>query len=193
MEAGHYWDGDGRELVYFVRTDDLIKIGCSAYVRKRFNAIRQANPRLVLVGVVAGGLDREAELHAQFAHLRWNGEWFHARAELLEFIASDVERYGMPRCRSRCPENKTVQCALDQGHPPQHEAVVADRRVEWAALPGRPQRKIESRRVPKTFTVSPETASRLVPLMQAHRRQSIGDLLDMLVAREWLRVTKAKK
>lgn len=67
--------------VYFVRYRDRVKIGWSIDPRERV----KAHPVDEILAIVPGDHRDEQRYHRQFAHLRENGEWFRAEAELLEY------------------------------------------------------------------------------------------------------------
>jgi hypothetical protein len=71
--------------VYFLRMGDFVKIGVSRDVLSRVERFATGAPApLAILGVIpdAGRAD-EQDLHARFATHHANGEWFHARDELL--------------------------------------------------------------------------------------------------------------
>lgn len=78
----------GGEVVYFVLSgDNRIKIGTSANVEKRLEALQTSSAtKLSLLLTVPGGIDMETELHRRFKHIRESGEWFKGTPELRSFI-----------------------------------------------------------------------------------------------------------
>lgn len=78
------------EYVYFIRKDDLIKIGWTGNVPARMRALQ---PDEVL-HVEPGTQKDESALHRRFAHLRACGcaegkhlrEWFYPEPDLLDYI-----------------------------------------------------------------------------------------------------------
>jgi hypothetical protein len=78
--------------VYFMQqsVDGLIKIGFSSDLMRRFRALKNANPTLVLRAVMPGATRRtEDALHERFARLRMEGgtkDWFRPDVDLLAFI-----------------------------------------------------------------------------------------------------------
>ena len=83
--------------VYFIRCEQYVKIGISMWPPHRLKQIRKGGggslipPQMnaatsELIVTELGGLKRERELHAQFAHLRHTGEWFTEAPELTEYI-----------------------------------------------------------------------------------------------------------
>lgn len=81
--------------VYFIRSEDLIKIGYSNDVRQRTDAvIRMLRAGGTYLGYMAGDRSVEKYLHAKFADLREYGEWFKSSPDLETFIAvSTTEGY----------------------------------------------------------------------------------------------------
>lgn len=79
-----------RERVYFARSGvrGPIKIGRTVYpVERRLKELQIGNPRKIeLLGWCFGGADLEASLHAEFAHLHLQGEWFQSSPELTATI-----------------------------------------------------------------------------------------------------------
>lgn len=78
----------GGEVVYFVGSaDGKLKIGTSANIEKRFDALQtSASVKLTLLLTIPGSTDLETELHRRFAHLRESGEWFQHTDELRHCI-----------------------------------------------------------------------------------------------------------
>lgn len=76
--------------VYFAETTDgkYIKIGHSGDVVSRIRAIQRNAPYgpSRLCACIKGGGDLEKKIHAQFAHLRKEGEWFQSSNELRLFM-----------------------------------------------------------------------------------------------------------
>jgi hypothetical protein len=64
-------------VVYFVRFQNLVKIGFTTNLPSRMVAI----PHEEVLGTVAGTLADEKRCHAAFAHLRVKGEWFRPETE----------------------------------------------------------------------------------------------------------------
>ena len=78
-------------FVYFIKAGDgAVKIGQSADVEKRLEQLRTGNhlPLSLLAKTrcasVADALDLERELHARFARLRLEGEWFKLHTDILK-------------------------------------------------------------------------------------------------------------
>jgi hypothetical protein len=77
----------GEGFVYFVQTGGLIKIGFTASVTRRMNELKPERQLALMPGTHRD----EHRLHAAFAHLRHDGEWFRAEPDLLAYI-DDVQR-----------------------------------------------------------------------------------------------------
>lgn len=71
-------------LVYFIRQENLIKIGFSNDVARR----RQTLGGGSVLATMPGDQFTERALHKKFNHLRAHGEWFRPGAELLDYIRS---------------------------------------------------------------------------------------------------------
>jgi hypothetical protein len=74
--------------VYFVQSEDDIKIGRAKDVRERMRALQAGHPRpLRVLAAVAAHPDMEAACHERFAHLRQGeSEWFRLAPDLMKFI-----------------------------------------------------------------------------------------------------------
>jgi hypothetical protein len=72
--------------VYFMLSNNLIKIGFSKNVAERLKALKTGNADIVLLKVISGDLQDETRLHDKFVHLHKTGEWFFATKELKEYI-----------------------------------------------------------------------------------------------------------
>lgn len=68
--------------VYYARLSDRVKIGYSYNVRQRMWSLSPEE----LLASEPGSLEKEAERHRQFAHLRTHGEWFRYEGELVEHV-----------------------------------------------------------------------------------------------------------
>lgn len=83
-------------MIYFLQSVNggPVKIGCTEelYLKKRIYSLeRHYGHKLVLLGTTDGEYDREAEIHAKFAHLRLRAtEQFQPAAELMAFIGLPV-------------------------------------------------------------------------------------------------------
>jgi hypothetical protein len=89
-EVKHPW------VVYYMRMANLVKIGITSGIRRRFNGL---HPEEILA--VEPGADAvESARHEQFKHLRSHGEWFRLEPELEEHIAALRERFEKETGRS---------------------------------------------------------------------------------------------
>lgn len=76
-----------RREVYFIKSGDLIKIGCSANISKRMADIQTWSPyKLELLAIMPGNVRVENALHSYFEDEWSHAEWFHPSARLLEMI-----------------------------------------------------------------------------------------------------------
>lgn len=92
-------------MIYFLQSPDggPLKIGYTSHVDRRRMQLETIYGRpLVLLGVIEGGRQEEAEIHERFAdHRLGRTEQFHPVPEILDFIgrplfASTVEAEPMP-------------------------------------------------------------------------------------------------
>ena len=70
------------EVVYYVRFQNLIKIGYTGNLAQRMQNV----PHHKVLAVEPGGPDLESDRHKQFAHHREIGEWFRPGDDLIEHI-----------------------------------------------------------------------------------------------------------
>ena len=72
------------EVVYYIQFGDRIKIGTSANVRNRLNAL----PHDRVLAFERGGVTLESRRHTKFReHRIGNTEWFHVNKELVAHVA----------------------------------------------------------------------------------------------------------
>ena len=94
-------DGYGREtnqgstwrrptsFVFFVIAEGVghIHIATTCDVNRRYRELQAASPcRLEVIKAVAGGADKEATIHEEFADERLWGKWFRGSEALREFV-----------------------------------------------------------------------------------------------------------
>lgn len=96
--------------VYFLRVDDLIKIGYSTQPDRR---LRAYPPNAEVLAVIPGTKKSEAALHGRFRFALQRGrEWFRPADEILEYVNEMVQHYGPPgpeyTSRHRAPGPKQV-------------------------------------------------------------------------------------
>jgi hypothetical protein len=85
-------------FVYFIRGErgGPIKIGHAANPSERLKAMQTGSPvKLRIIGIVPGGIRKEAELHKQFGYLHAHNEWFRSSKELLKWIRENAVRTDM--------------------------------------------------------------------------------------------------
>jgi len=82
-------DPEASHRVYFIQTNDFIKIGFTRNMTRRFEGINSSVPYdITLLHEMPGSFDLEVDMHRKFKHLRVKGEWFRAEPELVDFIQS---------------------------------------------------------------------------------------------------------
>lgn len=84
-------------FVYFLDAPSVnrIKIGTAIEPEHRVTAVRLMSPvEIRLIGTIAGGRSKEAELHERFRERRAHGEWFDAdadfRGEIQRLLLMDI-------------------------------------------------------------------------------------------------------
>src|SRR6218665_3310652 len=81
-------------FVYYIRMDDLIKIGYASDVARRMRAYP---PSAELLAVHPGTQQLEREIHAEFsAFLKRGREWFSPHEKVMEKVAEIRMRFGDP-------------------------------------------------------------------------------------------------
>ncbi len=76
-------------MVYFFQrgTGGPIKIGYTRSVTTRFKQIQQSCPeKLINLGCIDGGINKERELHHLFQDYRINGEWYTPNVTVVNHI-----------------------------------------------------------------------------------------------------------
>jgi hypothetical protein len=64
-------------MIYFIRCNDLIKIGVAENPWSRLTDLQIGNPaRLELMAVAPGEYEKEGDYHRQISYCRQQGEWF---------------------------------------------------------------------------------------------------------------------
>jgi hypothetical protein len=78
---------DGWCYIYFIRSGDVVKIGRATDPLARLRTLQTSHYEpIVLLAAVPGHALLEPAIHARFAHLRTQGEWFTLDDELARFI-----------------------------------------------------------------------------------------------------------
>lgn len=79
----------GNSVVYFIKSDGLIKIGFSTNLKKRLQTYATHNAFDVdLLGTIPGEQSLEKELHAKFRQFRVHREWFRFVQEIQDYLAT---------------------------------------------------------------------------------------------------------
>lgn len=74
--------GNHDPVVYYVRLNDLVKIGTTINIGQRLTSIFVSG----IMAIEFGTYDVEQQRHRQFAHIRRRGEWFDFTEELAHHI-----------------------------------------------------------------------------------------------------------
>ena len=79
-----------QDVVYFLRAGPFIKIGKATHSPAlRVRELQTGCPYPIeVLSFIPGDFAMERKLHKRFAHCHAHGEWFHASASLMAFIAS---------------------------------------------------------------------------------------------------------
>lgn len=76
-----------KTYIYFLSSNNLIKIGLTTNIKKRMAAIStMCSAPIELLGFIDGNKNTEASLHQKFANIRSHGEWFNKTDDLINFI-----------------------------------------------------------------------------------------------------------
>lgn len=103
-------------VTYFIRSGQLLKIGVTNDLRKRFTTYQLHNPTCQLLGWIEG--DAEPKLHTLFRQsLRYRREWFIASKALLKIITQHPNFRAYTEKRSETPAAvRSRRCELDLNH-----------------------------------------------------------------------------
>src|SRR5215475_7636930 len=105
--------------IYFIGSEGgPVKIGyCKDHngIKIRMRGLQSASPQqLKILATIEGGLEKERELHKQFAAERLKGEWFKSDKKLLDYIGSLPLQMQRKRGRPRTGRNPQplIACRL---------------------------------------------------------------------------------
>jgi len=76
------------QFLYFIRSNNHVKIGISSNVSERIEELQRGNPiKLEILGVIKNSsFKKEEEIHNKFINLRTVGEWFKYENSIAEYI-----------------------------------------------------------------------------------------------------------
>lgn len=77
------------ERIYFIQSElgGPIKIGCTNNLEKRLCDLQAGSPlKLILLGTIYGGYEKEENLHKRFGKHRIHGEWFNLSDDLYIYL-----------------------------------------------------------------------------------------------------------
>jgi len=83
-----------KSYVYFIQSDDFVKIGFTTNIESRLASLQTSIPNnLQLLGVMFGSVSDEKMLHSKFSdfRVRNNGEWFCLNEEIMGFIKENCK------------------------------------------------------------------------------------------------------
>jgi hypothetical protein len=76
-----------RQMIYFIRSQEFVKIGYTDDLNVRLPQLQTGNPHsLELLLIHPGDIKVERELHSAFAEFHYSNEWFTLSEEIKEFI-----------------------------------------------------------------------------------------------------------
>lgn len=133
--------------VYFItaRDVDLVKIGCAFNPVARFNHLRTSSPiELALEGAIAGGFEKERELHERYAKWRVRGEWFTITPSIEDEIEASTrpEKYTWAAVRlwlAKLEKEDEAQAAVPSAERQETEKRIQDAFVAAAQRKGMTQ------------------------------------------------------
>lgn len=84
-------------MIYFIQrtSDNAIKIGKALDIQDRFHSLKRKykNDKLEPLAKLEGYTKEERELHARFAPLCVEGEWFRPESALFDFISNHTQPF----------------------------------------------------------------------------------------------------
>ena len=79
-------------MIYFLLSNNKIKIGYSDNPSKRIPAIQTASPDPISVLlIIEGGYEKESALHKSFKAFKSSGEWFYYSDEIKKYVNSNLQ------------------------------------------------------------------------------------------------------
>ena len=98
-------------FIYAIRCMDRVKIGFSTDPVLRFNKVQSDNAEPCrLLGVIAGDLKLEAQIHNIYYSYHIRGEWFHLKGAVAEFVCQMDE----PFTKRQIESLADLMCADDE-------------------------------------------------------------------------------
>lgn len=74
-------------MIYFIRQDSTVKIGCTKNIKIRLSDLQVSNPHeLSVLLLINGSFKEEERLHSLFVDDKVRGEWYFLSDEIKEFI-----------------------------------------------------------------------------------------------------------
>ena len=110
-------------MIYFLRSNNNIKIGYTEHPKDRIDAIQTSNPNSIeCLLLISGGKDKELSLHQRFQkdRIRQNGEWFKYSQPIIDFINDNIKddrRYEFGLLSQEFQSNEQLRrLRLDEGY-----------------------------------------------------------------------------
>jgi len=100
-------------MIYFVKSDDKVKIGYTDSPQKRIQSIQTSSPHeLDVLLLIEGSYDKEKELHKKFKIHACKGEWFSMCDDIINFIEEnsfDDRRYEFGFINEEFKDNQQIK------------------------------------------------------------------------------------
>ena len=81
---------ENKDMVYIIRQNDYVKIGCTRDVRLRLGDLQCGSPyELTVLLLIEGGFDEEKVIHEKFKKDLIRGEWFMLSQDIRDFIVEN--------------------------------------------------------------------------------------------------------
>ncbi|MHC4951999.1 MAG: GIY-YIG nuclease family protein [Planctomycetota bacterium] len=79
-------------MIYFIATNDCVKIGYTDVPNGRFSQLQTSSPdKLEMLLLLSGDRETESDLHTLFRDLRLSGEWFSLAEPIKKYIEDNRE------------------------------------------------------------------------------------------------------
>ena len=77
-------------MIYFIRQDASVKIGCTQNIKARLAELQVSNPnKLSVMLLIPGSYEEEQSLHRLFVDDKIRGEWYFLSDDINDFIRSN--------------------------------------------------------------------------------------------------------
>lgn len=149
--------------VYVVQDPDtaLVKIGFTTSPDTRLRSILSGRP-IMLLRVIDGTIGLERDLHARWAHLRTDGEWFRPAADLLAWACADNASRPVvtpdSHTASHCVTLRREETRLEEKRSSASQEPAVPPREDLRLEPEKPRRARRARKAPADKPTDPRHA-----------------------------------